>query len=103
LSLKEDGRQVGICGLFRREHLEHPDIGFALLPDFCGQGYAYEASVAVLAHARDDLGIKTLTAIVSPHNMASIALIEKLGLRFHRRITMPGDAEAISLYSMSLS
>lgn len=103
LSLKEDGRQVGICGLFRREHLEHPDIGFALLPEFCGRGYAYEASVAVLAHARDDLGITTLTAIVSPQNAASIALIEKLGLRFDRSITMPGDTEAISLYSIDLS
>lgn len=102
VSRKEDERQIGICGLFRREFLEHPDIGFALLPPFCGAGYAYEASVAVLAHARDDLGIDTVTAIVSPRNAASIGLIEKLGMTFDRSITMPGETDAISLYSTNL-
>lgn len=101
--LKSDGPQIGICGLFRRDNLEDPDIGFAVLPDFCGRGYAGEAAFAVLKHARDDLGIQKLTAIVSPGNAPSIGLIEKLGLVFERMITMPGDDEAISLYSAALT
>lgn len=102
MSLKRDGTLVGICGLFRREHLEHPDIGFAVLPEFCGQGLAAEAADAVIEHARSDLEIRVLTAIVSPQNPASIGLIEKLGLRFDRGITMPGEEKEISLYSMKL-
>lgn len=102
MSLKKDGSLVGICGLFRRENLVDPDIGFAVLPDFCGIGFASEAAEAVVVHARDDLGIKCLTAIVSPENLASIALIKKIGLTFDRGITMPGDDEEISLYSMRL-
>lgn len=102
MSLMEDGSLIGICGLFRRENLDDPDIGFAVLPDYCGNGYAGEAARAVVAHARDDLGIKCLTAIVSPENSASIGLINKLGLTFDRGITMPGDDEEISLYSMRL-
>lgn len=101
--LKSDGSKIGICGLFRRESLEDPDIGFAVLPDFCSRGYAGEAAFAVLAHARDDLGIRKLAAIVSPKNAPSIGLIEKLGLAFERMITMPGDDEAISLYSATLA
>ena len=100
---KSDGERVGICGLFRRDVLEDPDIGFALLPRFCGSGLATEAAQAVVAHARDDLGVEALTAIVSPENSASIALIEKLGLSFERGITMPGEDEEISLYSMKLA
>lgn len=100
---KSDGERIGICGLFRRDVLEDPDIGFALLPPFCGSGLASEAARAVVTHARDDLGIETLTAIVSPENGASIALIEKLGLSFERGITMPGESEEISLYSMNLA
>jgi RimJ/RimL family protein N-acetyltransferase len=100
--LKSDGMRIGICGLFKRDVLEHPDIGFAALPAFCGKGYTGEAAEAVVAHARDDLGIDELTAIVSPGNTASIGLIEKLGLSFSGMITIPGDDEAICLYSMAL-
>ena len=100
LTLKSSGKRIGICGLFRRENLEHADIGFAILPDFRGQGLAEEAAIAVRDHARDDLGLDWLTAIVSPDNPPSIALIEKLGLSFDRMITMPGDEQAIRLYRM---
>lgn len=102
IELRASGERIGICGLFRRESLDDPDIGFALLPDYCRQGYGEEAALAVVEHARDDLALRTLTAIVSPDNAASIRLIEKLGLRFCRMITMPGDAQAICLYSMAL-
>ncbi|MDH3615084.1 MAG: GNAT family N-acetyltransferase [Gammaproteobacteria bacterium] len=102
MSLKEDRTLVGICGLFRRDNLDDPDIGFGVLPDYCGKGLAGEAAQAVLTHARNDLGIKYLTAIVSPGNSASIGLIEKLGLRFERGITMPGEEDEISLYGMRM-
>ena len=99
---KASGEKIGICGLFKRDNLDHPDIGFAVLPDFCGKGFAGEAAFAVLAHARDGLELKELTAIVSPGNAPSIGLIEKLGLVFAGMITMPGDDEEICLYSMRL-
>ncbi|NNC57490.1 MAG: GNAT family N-acetyltransferase [Woeseiaceae bacterium] len=102
MSLKPDRRPIGICGLFRRDNLDDPDIGFAILPDYCGKGFASEAAHAVVTHARDDLGLRRLTAIVSPDNTASIGLIEKLGLTFDGGITMPGEEDEISLYSMRL-
>jgi RimJ/RimL family protein N-acetyltransferase len=101
--LKSNGIKIGICGLFRRDNLKHPDIGFSVLPEFCSNGYAGEAAFAVLAHARDDLDIRELTAIVSRSNAASIGLIEKLGLVFVRMIKMPDDDEEICLYSTTLS
>lgn len=100
--LKGDGTRVGICGLFKRDNLEHPDIGFAVLPDYCGAGLAGEAAFAVVAHACDDLGLTDLTAIVSPGNAPSIGLIEKLGLSFSGMIRMPGDDKDICLYHMGL-
>ena len=30
---------IGICGFVQRDYLEHPDIGFAILPQFEGIGY----------------------------------------------------------------
>ena len=98
-----DGVDMGICGLFRRDDLEAPDIGFAILPDFCGKGYGFEASAAVLEYARGTLGLSSIIAIVSPHNEASIGLLEKLGMRFERPIRMPGEDHDISLYRADLA
>ena len=98
MSLKSGGTMIGICGLFKRDNLEDPDIGFGVLPDYCGKGYAGEAAAAVVNFARNELGITVLTAIVSPTNAASIGLIKKLGLTFDQMITMPGDDDAICLY-----
>ena len=100
LSLRDNDEAIGICGLFRRDGLEDPDIGFALLPKYCSHGYASEAASAVVEHARHGLGLRRLTAIVSPHNGPSIALIEKLGMRFERMICMPGDDDEICLYGI---
>lgn len=103
VSLKSDGSMIGICGLFRRENLNDPDIGFAMLPDYCGKGYAGEAAAAIVDYARARLGLAAITAIVSPNNGPSIGLIEKLGLEFDRMITMPGENDAVRLYSMTLT
>src|ERR1051325_3355107 len=44
--LKSEGVPVGICGLIKRDSLEDVDIGFAFLPKFRGEGYAYESASA---------------------------------------------------------
>jgi len=102
VALKGSDTPVGICGLFRREDLDEADIGYAVLPDHCGQGYAYEASNAVIEHARSDLGMTRLIAIISPRNDASIGLVRKLGLRFERMHRMPDDADEVCIYGRRL-
>ena len=99
---RSDGAVAGVCGLYRRENLDAPDLGFAFLPDYRGLGFGYESSCAVLRYARDELELETVTAIVSPRNTASIALLLKLGLVFEKAIRMPGDDEDVSLYSINL-
>ena len=101
--LRTEGERIGICGLFKRDNLECPDIGFAVLPEHRGRGYVEESARAVVAHARNDLGLDKLAAIVSPGNEPSVKLIEKLGLIFDRMITMPGDEQAICLYHIRLA
>jgi len=31
---RDDGVRMGICGLFKRDNLDYPDIGFGVLPEF---------------------------------------------------------------------
>ena len=103
MSRKADEVSVGICGLFRRDGLADADIGFSTLPQYCGQGFGYEAASAVIEHARVDVSLSRLTALVSPDNTASVRLIEKLGLIFEKMIRMPGEDKDVCLYAMQLS
>ncbi len=98
-ALKASGEPIGICGLIKRDTLEDVDVGFAFLPAFRGQGYALEASTAVMAYGRGTLGLTRIVAITVPENLSSIRLLEKLGLRFERTIRWPEDETDLSLYA----
>lgn len=102
VGLKGNETPVGICGLFRREGLDVPDLGYATLPEHCGKGYAFEAAGAVLDYANKELAIERVIAIISPENAASIGLIGKLGFEFERMHTMPGDDSAVRVYAKRL-
>jgi RimJ/RimL family protein N-acetyltransferase len=101
VELKDHGNPIGMCGLIKRDTLDCIDIGYAYLPDWRGQGYAYEAAQAVLAHA-PTLGIERLLAIASPGNVASNGLLRKLGMRFERFTQLAPDGPGSNVYSLAL-
>jgi RimJ/RimL family protein N-acetyltransferase len=93
---------IGICGLLKRESLEDVDIGFAFLPQFWKQGYAFESASAVMAYTKDVLRLDRIVAITSPDNDASINVVEKLGLRFERMTKLSEDAPEVKLFGLDL-
>lgn len=95
---KSDQKPLGMCGIIKRQTLPNPDIGFAFLPEFAGQGYAYEIASAVLLYAKNDLKITKIAAIILPENIKSIRLIEKLQFNFVKTISFPPENEALQLY-----
>jgi len=95
---RADGVAIGMCGLIKRPTMPGPDIGYALLPAYCGQGLAWEASSGVLQYARDVLALPTLYGLVAPNNQPSINLINKLGLRFERFSRQPIVGKDINIY-----
>ncbi len=97
VELKEDGAPIGICGLIYREHLREVDVGYALLPAFFGRGYAVESAAAVLAYGREQLGFSRIVAVTSSDNLASKRVLEKIGLRFEKKIRMPKDQDQIDV------
>jgi RimJ/RimL family protein N-acetyltransferase len=90
---------IGMCGLIKRDTLEEIDIGYAYLPGWRGQGYAYEAARAVLDYA-PTLGIRKLLAITSPANVASNGLLRKLGMRFVEFRHLVPDGAGSNVYSI---
>lgn len=90
---------AGICGLLQRDALDDVDVGFAFLPAFRGQGYAFEAARAVMAWGRERFGLVRIVAIVQPDNTASVRLLEKLGLQRERSVRLADGAPELDLFA----
>src|SRR5216684_926838 len=82
IELKETGILVGDCALKIEEHDERQaEIGYTLSRAYQGRGIASEAVSCVLEYAFVTLGMHRVIAITDCGNAASVALLERLGLR----------------------
>ena len=69
----------------------HPDqegvveIGYSVLPVYRRQGYAFEATCALVDWALRQPGVTRITAACNPENVPSIRILEKLGMRRQER------------------
>ena len=98
----KDGTPVGMCGLIKRETLDDVDIGFAFLPGYEGQGFAFESAAAILTHARS-LNISRIVAITLPGNKKSIRLLERLNMKFEKMIRFPKEENELMLFSVNFN
>lgn len=97
--LKDSNEFIGIAGLIDREGIDHVDIGYGLLPDFRGKGFAFEATKAVYDYGYSELKLGKIVAIVNPDNSLSIRLLNKLGLEFEKMVRLPDEEKDIMLFS----
>ena len=102
VELRDASTRIGICGLLKRPHLDHPDIGFAFLEAFHGQGFATEASSAMLDLAREELGLTAVAAFTAMNNEASVRVLRKLGMTEGANRLMPDGRLTIRYFECSL-
>lgn len=102
VELKETGTPMGICGFVRRDSLPDADIGFAFLPQYCSQGYAFESADASMDYGKNVLSLRRVLAITSQDNESSGRLLEKINFKFERLIKLPHDAEELKLFSWNV-
>lgn len=69
---------MGQPGMPRRTQA---DLGYIFDPAHGGHGYATEAVAAMVAHAFDGLGVRRITAGCFADNLASVRILEKVGMR----------------------
>lgn len=96
---KMDMKRIGSCGLYDREGLDGIDLGFAFLPEYEGQGYAFEASERLLQAAFQEFGLNQLSAITAKDNYASQRLLTKLKFEVVKTISLPKDTQELLLYT----
>lgn len=97
VKLNETNETIGLVTFIKRDYLEHNDIGFAFLPNFFGKGYAFEATKEVLNYLVNNHSLMQILATTIPENINSIALLEKLGLRFEKSIEI--ENETLHIYN----
>jgi RimJ/RimL family protein N-acetyltransferase len=82
LELKESGRMIGGAGI-RRESQDSviANLGWAVHPDFQGQGLATEAARRLIQFGFEELKLKVIYATCDARNQASFRVMEKLGMK----------------------
>ncbi len=82
------GRFVGCVGLWRSAGWPELELGYWLVPEAQGWGYATEAGAAARDFAFEVLGAESLVSYVDPENDASRRVAERLGAHFEQTIEL---------------
>lgn len=76
---KATSQAIGIVGPWFPEGWPEPEIGWTILPEFQGRGYAFEAAVRALFFAYEKLNWQTAMSAIFAGNDASFRLAARLG------------------------
>jgi len=83
---RASGTFLGRCGLLPWEIQGKPEVELAFLIDKSrwGEGLATEAASNIIDYARSQLGLSRLICLITPGNVASVRVAEKVGMSFER-------------------
>ncbi len=83
---KNSGNFIGWCGMKfitdeTNGHINFHDIGYRLIQDYWGKGYATESAKAALSYAFTEMNLSEIYGMTHVENKGSINVLTKLGLR----------------------
>lgn len=82
IHIKENNEFIGWCGLKYLPERDEIDLGYRLMQKAWGKGYATEAAQHTLDHGFKVLNLKLITGSAHIENIASIKVLEKIGMNF---------------------
>ncbi len=97
--LKDEATLIGFCGFRFFGQPEEIEILYGVAPASWGRGLATEAARAMLRCGFEEHGFDLIYAGADPPNAASFRVMEKIGMKFAKRVHLNG-LEAI-YYAMS--
>jgi RimJ/RimL family protein N-acetyltransferase len=103
--VRETGELAGWAGLsvptFLPEILPAVEVGWRLGERYRGRGYATEAGRAWIDHGFDALALDRIVSIYEPENVASRAVMDRLGFVFERDTVHPELGVALRVMVLS--
>jgi RimJ/RimL family protein N-acetyltransferase len=88
---KETSKFIGWCGLKYHPEDDLHDIGFRFFKEYWNKGYATETAARCLQFGLSDLALPRIVGHAMKENSASIRVLEKIGMKYSRDITMHGQ------------
>jgi len=82
LVLKLSGAVIGFCGVVHPGDQPEPEIKYALLRDYWGQGLATEVVRGMLAYVATCFALERVIATIDPDNGASRRVLVKSGMSY---------------------
>jgi len=100
---KSTGKWIGRVGPWQPLGWPGTEVGWGLHPDAWGKGYAVEAAAASMDYAFDVLHWTTVIHLVSPANVRSRRVAERLGstLRGEARMPAPFESEVAEVWGQT--
>ena len=93
---KEDGQFVGSFAIIPIENSDQLQLGYALIKNDWGKGYATESVKGGIQYAFDRLGLREIAGITYPQNISSQKVLLKNGFVFDRTFTE--DDKELNIY-----
>jgi ribosomal-protein-alanine N-acetyltransferase len=89
--IRKDGDfLIGKCGFSWLPDDSDIEVSYLLAKHSWGFGYAAEIAAAALEYGFSKLGLERIAAIVYPDNIASIRVLEKLGMKYEHEAFFHG-------------
>jgi len=86
---RASGRCIGRLGPWQPEGWPGTEVGWGLIREAWGKGYATEGATAAIDWAFEALGWTDVIHTIAPGNMASIAVAKRLGSERRGPVTLP--------------
>lgn len=89
---KESNKLIGYCGIAveQIDKVDEREIGYRLDPEFWGRGLATEAASTTIQYGFEQLKFPYILGIVERENVASVRVLEKLGMKYNRETIFHG-------------
>jgi RimJ/RimL family protein N-acetyltransferase len=84
IALRETDALIGDVGVCVDQDGQSAEIGFTLSVGHQGKGFATEAVSRVIELLFDETGVKRIEGVTDARNNASIALLQRLGMRLEK-------------------
>lgn len=94
---KSSGKWIGRLGPWQPEGWPGTEVGWGLIKEAWGKGYAAEGATAAIDWAFENLGWTNVIHTIDPQNLASIALAERLGSTDLGPCQLPAPYEALNV------
>ena len=83
---EDSGPLLGYCGFYHQhiDGIDEIEIGYRMHPDYWNKGLTTEAARAVRDHGFRDLKLARVISLISPENIPSRRVAEKVGMTFEK-------------------